>query len=76
MDQDEIDALSKVKPVGYLFFWSIVKVNPNTAEVSLSYFLFYRANDPAMNTDYGGKWYNCTKLSGVWVISSAYGWVP
>jgi len=76
LTQEEIDARSRVKPVDYLFFWGIVKSHPDSAEVSLSYFLFYRADDPGMNGDYGGKTYNCAKLSGVWVISSASGWVP
>jgi hypothetical protein len=59
MNQDEIDALSRVKPVDYLFFWSIVKPDPQSAEVPLSYYLFYRADDPAMDGVYGGKVYFC-----------------
>ena len=47
----------------------------NMVEVLLSYFLFYRADDPAMNWDYGGKTYICSKQSGNWVINSIKGWV-
>jgi hypothetical protein len=76
MDQDEIDALSRVNPVDYIFFWSIVKPDPQSAEVPLSYFLFYRADDPAMDSVYGGKVYFCSKQSGNWIINSAMGWIP
>jgi hypothetical protein len=76
LNQEEIDALSKIKPVDYISFRSITKSDPNTAEVSLSYLLFYRANDPDLNYVNGGKAYNCTKQSGNWVISSSKGWVP
>jgi cbb3-type cytochrome oxidase subunit 3 len=76
LTQEEVDALSRVKPVDYLIFNSIIKSDSKTAEVSLSYKLFWRADDPGLNWDNGGKTYYCSKETGGWVINSAKGWVP
>ena len=77
LTRDEIDALSRISPVNYMFFERIVKSDPYTAEVELTFTHNYQvdAKTPIIGQN-SGITYTCSKQSGEWVISSAGAWVP
>jgi hypothetical protein len=77
MTQDEIDALSRVNHVNYMFFDKIIDTGPNMAEVTLTFIWNYKVGtfDANIIGDSGITYY-CSKQSGIWVITSGFGWVP
>ncbi|MGD0802653.1 MAG: immunoglobulin-like domain-containing protein [Candidatus Bathyarchaeia archaeon] len=77
LTQGEIDALSRVKHVNYMFFDKIVETDSNKADVTLTLIWNYRVgtNDANIIGD-SGMIYHYTMQSGNWVITSGFGWVP
>ena len=77
LTQDEIDALSRVKHVNYMFFDKIVETDSDRAEVTLTFVGNYKVGTYDANVIGDSVMtYSCVKQSGVWIITSGFGGVP
>jgi hypothetical protein len=77
LTQDEIDALSVVKHVNYMFFDKIVETGSDSAEVSLTFVGNYRVGtSDASIIGESVVTYYCSRQSGTWVIKSGFGGIP
>ena len=77
LTQDEIDALSRVKHVNYMFYDKIVETESDRAEVTLTFVGNYKVGTFDANVIGDSVMtYNCVKQSGGWVITSGFGGVP
>ena len=75
--QDEIDALSRVKHVNYMFFEKIVENDSDRAEVTLTFVGNYKVGTYDANVIGDSVvTYSCVKQSGGWVVTSGFGGVP
>jgi hypothetical protein len=75
MTRDQIDALSKTKPVDYWYFDKISKTDPYTASVDLNYVWGYSNGHRGLD-DESGSYFVCSRATGNWISSSNGGWIP
>jgi hypothetical protein len=77
LNHEEIDALSMVKPLNYMFFEKISKSDLYTAEVDLTFRWDYRADARTRSVgENSGEVFNCSKQADDWIVSSSWFWVP
>jgi hypothetical protein len=77
LTQGELDALSRVKHVNYMFFDKIVETGSDRAEATLTFIGNYKVGtDDANIIGDSGVTYYCSRQSGNWVITSGFGWIP
>ena len=74
LTQEEIDELSRVKPLNYIVFERVEKSHAYAGEVEVTFIWGYF---DGMELPFGasGRTYICSNQSGEWVVSGGWGWI-